>query len=342
MYSVNLYEDDVKPDVCLGRFPVANEKELIAITSKTIYFEDSLQFDDYETKFTFLADRMDSVAFEEKASNFIDYILPTNYSSNTIFSSQDSSIEICRNRLIDSFNDGTLFLSYYGHGAPYKWSTYNLFTLEDIDSLHENKFPFIYTATACSQSFDLPNDSSIVRKLIVSPNKGSVASVASTGLSYLSFSAAFLDDFYNNIFSNSNLTIGEAVYQTKLEKHSDHEDAMQRRYTLLGDPALKIPVGIISQVIANTNTIKTYMLKQNYPNPFNPSTSIAFTIPETGMVRLNIYNVLGELVSELVNENLEAGFHQYQFNGSNLTSGVYFYSISVNGFTQVKKMNLVK
>ncbi len=85
-----------------------------------------------------------------------------------------------------------------------------------------------------------------------------------------------------------------------------------------------------------------YKLAQNHPNPFNPTTQISFTISKAGIVKLSIYNVLGEVVAELVNKNLEAGSHQYQFDATNLTSGIYFYSISVNGFTQVKKMNLIK
>lgn len=88
--------------------------------------------------------------------------------------------------------------------------------------------------------------------------------------------------------------------------------------------------------------ITNYSLVQNHPNPFNPTTNISFTIPEQGNVKLNVYNILGEIVSELVNKNLEAGSHQYQFNAKNLTSGIYFYSISVNGFSEVKKMNLIK
>jgi hypothetical protein len=85
-----------------------------------------------------------------------------------------------------------------------------------------------------------------------------------------------------------------------------------------------------------------YKLAQNHPNPFNPTTQISFTIPKAGVVKLSVYNLLGEVVTELVNTNLEAGSHQYQFNANNLTSGIYFYSISVNGFTEVKKMNLIK
>ena len=85
-----------------------------------------------------------------------------------------------------------------------------------------------------------------------------------------------------------------------------------------------------------------YKLAQNHPNPFNPTTQIAFSILQAGVVKLSVYNVLGEVVSELINKNLEAGFHQYQFNANNLPSGIYFYSISINGFTEVKKMNLLK
>ena len=85
-----------------------------------------------------------------------------------------------------------------------------------------------------------------------------------------------------------------------------------------------------------------FKLLQNHPNPFNPSTIISFSIPKAGVVKLNVYNILGEVVAELVNENLVAGFHQYQFDASNLTSGIYFYSISASGFREVKKMNLIR
>ncbi len=95
-------------------------------------------------------------------------------------------------------------------------------------------------------------------------------------------------------------------------------------------------------VNSNNELPDSYGLSQNYPNPFNPSTNISFTIPTDGVVKLNIYNLLGEVVSELIYDNLQAGTHQYQFNASNLTNGIYFYSISVNGFKKVKKMLLLK
>ena len=85
-----------------------------------------------------------------------------------------------------------------------------------------------------------------------------------------------------------------------------------------------------------------YKLDQNFPNPFNPSTLISFTLPEDGFTRLTIFNSLGQEVKSLVNENLEAGYHQYNFNAVNLTSGVYYYKLEAGNFVQINKMMLLK
>jgi len=90
------------------------------------------------------------------------------------------------------------------------------------------------------------------------------------------------------------------------------------------------------------NVICNFELEQNYPNPFNPVTQIKFTLPTAGNVKLNIYNINGQLVSELMNENKEAGFHTVNFNGNNLNSGMYFYTLEANGMSMTKKMVLTK
>ena len=89
-------------------------------------------------------------------------------------------------------------------------------------------------------------------------------------------------------------------------------------------------------------TPKQYTLYQNYPNPFNPSTNIKFDLPQASKVVLNIYNILGEKVAALLNETMEAGFHQVPFNGSGLSSGTYIYRIEAGNFVQTKKMLLMK
>ena len=214
--------------------------------------------------FYFLTDKIDSNAFEQAANQFISTSLPQDFIKETIFAAQDSIIEITRRNLIDALNDGTLFLSYYGHGAPDKWSKYKIFTYGDIDSLKMNNLPFIFTAAACDQPFDLPSDSSIVRTLIVQNKRGTVASINSTGLNFLAQGSDFLTNFYNILFSKLGITIGDAMLQTKLilETYGNSLDAIPRRYTLLGDPALKLPGNTITQVVEEQKNIPGFLFSQ--------------------------------------------------------------------------------
>jgi len=87
---------------------------------------------------------------------------------------------------------------------------------------------------------------------------------------------------------------------------------------------------------------KEYSLLQNYPNPFNPSTTIEFSIPESGNVKLVVYNSLGEEVSTLINNYEAAGSYKINFDAAGLPSGLYFYKLSAGNFSEVKKMIFLK
>ena len=88
--------------------------------------------------------------------------------------------------------------------------------------------------------------------------------------------------------------------------------------------------------------IEDYKLCQNYPNPFNPATSISYTMPEDGFVELKIYNSLGQEIETLINKRMYAGIHQVIWNAQNVPSGVYIYKMTVNNFSQMNKMVLLK
>ena len=85
-----------------------------------------------------------------------------------------------------------------------------------------------------------------------------------------------------------------------------------------------------------------YSLKQNYPNPFNPTTTIGFTLPSESIVKISIYNLIGQKVAEVVNSKFSSGNHSVDFNATNLASGIYLYKIEAGSFTSVKKMQLMK
>jgi len=85
-----------------------------------------------------------------------------------------------------------------------------------------------------------------------------------------------------------------------------------------------------------------YGLSQNYPNPFNPATTIEFSVPEAGLVSVRIYDLLGQEVKILVNEQKASGNYRVTFDATDLPSGTYFYTLRASGFTQTRKMILMK
>jgi hypothetical protein len=98
-----------------------------------------------------------------------------------------------------------------------------------------------------------------------------------------------------------------------------------------------------SEVVAvEVTTPIEYALAQNYPNPFNPGTIISYSIPQNGLVTLEVYNLLGEKVASLINEVKEAGRYEVKFDASKLASGIYVYSLKSGSFNSVKKMLLMK
>jgi hypothetical protein len=111
--------------------------------------------------------------------------------------------------------------------------------------------------------------------------------------------------------------------------------ASARKYTF-GTPP---PIGIIA---GNNSIPKEFILYQNFPNPFNPVTHIRFSLPKYSKVKLSVYDVLGREVMVLVNDFRNAGEHKISFDGSSLSSGIYFYTFFAGDFRETRKMLMIK
>jgi len=107
---------------------------------------------------------------------------------------------------------------------------------------------------------------------------------------------------------------------------------------MTGTIIVQDPVGVSD----DGETAKNFDLKQNFPNPFNPSTRISYAIPSASFVNLKVYDIIGNEIAVLVNEEKQAGNYQIDFDATELTGGVYFYQLLTGSFVETKKMILMK
>lgn len=161
---------------------------------------------------------------------------------------------------------------------------------------------------------------------------------ASTSIYY---AAMDIGVFFTNNYGTTWTELADGLPNT-VAMHLDYHTATNRlRIGTHGRGVYETsnPVGLINY---NNTVPDNFSLEQNYPNPFNPVTTIKYNVLNEGAVKLIVFDVLGREVTTIVNENQKAGTYTAQFDAAHLTSGVYFYKLTANGFTNTKKMMLVK
>ncbi len=175
----------------------------------------------------------------------------------------------------------------------------------------------------------------------VNPNDGTFAPLGGMGLSTAVTHLGYAPNGYIFGLTGTGTQVGTLVRFTA-QNTSAITIGSTNTSALRGIGIRTDSLGQLSAEIRTVSTPKEYQLNQNYPNPFNPSTVIEFAIPTADNVSLKIYDVLGREVATLLNERRNAGAHRVSFNATTLSSGTYFYRLQSGGFTQTKKMILVK
>ncbi len=149
--------------------------------------------------------------------------------------------------------------------------------------------------------------------------------------------------------ANDLIVISSAVYPVTISARNtsvnlrDGVNGQMINATISDGDKIVISDNSISRLVISGSEIPVdYALDQNYPNPFNPATTISFSLPVREHVTINVYNMLGQKAATLVNEIRDAGNYNITFDASDLSSGVYFYSINAGSFSATKKMILMK
>ncbi|HAP34665.1 MAG TPA: hypothetical protein DCQ28_01530, partial [Bacteroidetes bacterium] len=145
----------------------------------------------------------------------------------------------------------------------------------------------------------------------------------------------------NNVWFQKNVDLSAYATDTIFVRFRLTSDGATSKFGWLIDDIILNPLA--TGVAEELSLLPTeYSLGQNYPNPFNPSTKISYAIKEQGFVSLKVYDMLGKEVRTLVNSVHEAGYYGIDLNGSNLSSGVYFYQLRAGSFVDTKKFILMK
>jgi len=166
--------------------------------------------------------------------------------------------------------------------------------------------------------------------------------------------ARLIMDQYNNIYLAAGTLTEMAVCKVNSDGSSAWTVTLPGSYAnditlgsdndvyVVGGNTARINQSIVSSVDEEGIVPEGFILKQNYPNPFNPSTTIKFSIPESGNTVIKVYNLLGSEVATLLNELMQPGTYAINFDASGLSSGTYFYSMTSGKFHEVRKMIILK
>jgi len=203
--------------------------------------------------------------------------------------------------------------------------------------------PTVDTSKVIFNTSPISGDSLMTVKIQAADNESFISSTLDTMVHWIDLYGG-ADASFNPIDLNSGIDL------TKLSFSSKRFDASKQYYYRVKyrDHNLKWS-GWSNSTTFNVatdikdNTIPTvYALDQNFPNPFNPVTKINYQLPKNSFVMLIVYDVLGKQVASLVNEEQAAGVYQTTFDGSGLSSGIYFYKIQAGDFVETKKLVLMK
>ena len=343
-YSVNLDDPDtLHTDFYVGRIAARTAAELTNYFNKVIAYENNANIQSWNQNSMIVSDDGKTPSGNE-GNLFQDLSLetgkqfPSFINVKYYFESDTSMYYGNKDSIFNYINTtGIGIVFFIGHGNDSVFTHEKLFTLDDIHSINSGE-KYFFVSFLGKNSFSDSLSTSLTDQMLFKED-GAVAGFNPVGLTFAHLGTSLLQNYINYIYSNSHLTLGEAVESVI----TDTPNLIKKQYNIFGDPSLKLKYDITAGVNPPVSSIaKQYKLEHNYPNPFNPSTTIGFNLPNDDNVELKIYDVLGNLVTTLLNGPIKAGRHEVKFNGKDLSSGIYFYSLKATNFKQTYKMVLIK
>lgn len=318
---VTLVGNDLLPDMSIGRFPVSNVNEAKIMVDKTINYETTPLYDDWNTNVIFIADDKDGGGgdFYEFSNILADgyddpnqtpesKYLPDPYQAIKIYLGETCDLNNvgnnlppteCRAQIVDTVNKGALFTSYVGHAQVSNWAVEQLLNGQIVTQFTNANRLSIFLAMACFEGFfHLPDVTPLAEQYLLHPNGGAVASWSPTGFGVATGHDYLQKGLFLAVFQEGILTLGKATDAGKYYLHdrvpNGKYDDLIDTFLLFGDPALQIQTWVTPTAVEMTNLSAAYEEDQIALEwaTANELEIVGFDIlrsenPTTGFVRIN-------------------------------------------------------
>ncbi len=336
-YAININENDVIPDIAIGRLPFRDGAELANMISKIKTFE-TIDFEKaYKKDFQITVDSAGFENFKYYSDDLIKNIIPSHLRVDTLYLIPGTQCSGEKQDFIDKINYGVVYLANFFHGNPGVWGMKTVLTSADINSGAIHGPPSINVALSCSQRYDDIHTPSLIEKLMSLGNSGLVASYASVGLIYGSYSYFNMEGFFINALNSTFTRIGDVVLKSKKNTGADIEYA--KRHNLLGDPALKLPQWLKAPVEEDNSAAGDIALDLS-PNPFSEFVNVKIAIGSENRVLLELYDLLGNRIAELNNSVLQPGNYSFPWHSNG--SGAVICRLTAGNSTVSKMITCIK
>jgi len=341
-YCQNIYENDsTTTDFYIGRVPCKNSTELTNYLSKVIDFENTNFLESWMNNALFICEddpRFDflggAMSIAENFPTYIREFFIFEIDTSIYYGNIDSIYNALNNR-------GCSIAWFEGHSTDSSFAYPVWFNLDDLSGL-TNQSKYFITIWASSQSAIVDSNTNITNEMLYFPNAGSLGGMVFVGASFWGIGKTFQGTWARRFYNPNINSLGEAFNLDSLSSAGIF-GYMKKITNLWADPSLKLKYDITLDAEGIVSEIPNdYVLSQNYPNPFNPTTNIKFRISEYECVSLKVYDVLGSEIVTLVNQEKSAGNYKVEFDGANLTNGIYFYQLRAGNSVETKKMLLLK
>jgi hypothetical protein len=338
-----LENDSTTTDFYIGRIPSRNIDELQNYFDKVIEYESNNTISYWMNNNLFICENDPVFEFYVNAVLIADDYLPDFTRPFYIVDDSNSVYYGNKDSIYKAINEkGNAIVWFYGHCNDSAFISEDYFNLNDISGFN-NQTKYFLSIFVSTQHSIIDTNANMNAKMMMMPESGSLGGLASVGPSLWATGNTMRKNYAQRLFDPSISSIGEAFTLDGLIPSGGFYDYMKKVANLWADPSLQLKynttVGVEEVAIEFP---QSFTLDQNYPNPFNPSTTIKFALPVAGNVKINVYNTLGQLVEILVDGEMQSGYHEINFDGSGLASGIYLYQLQAGEYNSVKKMILMK